>query len=62
MLNSSSLLIEEIQRNGIPDFWMDTRKMQDAYSLETKGKAVYIKSLFQRYTVDIECLHSFLIF
>ena len=32
-----SSLIKDIQKNGIPDFWKDTAKMQEAYSLETKG-------------------------
>ena len=30
-------LIKEIQKNGIPEFWMDSRIMQEAYSLEMKG-------------------------
>ena len=34
---SSSMLIQEIRKNGIPDFWLDTKKMQEAYSLEIKG-------------------------
>ena len=34
---SSSMLIQEIRKNGIPAFWLDTKKMQEAYSLEIKG-------------------------
>ena len=40
MSDSSSILIQEIRKNGIPAFWMDTRKMQDAYSLEVKGRLI----------------------
>ena len=40
MSDSRSVLIQEIQKNGIPAFWMDTRKMQDAYSLEVKGSKI----------------------
>ena len=40
MSESSSVLIQEIRKNGIPAFWMDTRKMQDAYSLEIKGSLI----------------------
>ena len=37
MEGSSSSLIQEIRANGIPEFWKDTSKMQDSYSLEVKG-------------------------
>ena len=37
MSEFTSTLIREIQKNGIPSFWLNTVKMQEAYSLETKG-------------------------
>ena len=37
MSDSRSKLIQEIQTNGIPTFWLNTTKMQEAYSLEVKG-------------------------
>jgi len=35
--SDTDFLIKEIKANGIPRFWNDTQKMQDAYSLKTKG-------------------------
>ena len=40
MSDSSSVLIQEIRKHGIPAFWMDTKKMQNAYSLEVKGSLI----------------------
>ena len=36
--SESSFLIKEIRANGIPPFWKDTKKMQEAYSLKVKGR------------------------
>ena len=36
--SESSFLIKEIRANGIPPFWKDTKKMQEAYSLNVKGR------------------------
>ena len=45
MEDSTSSLIQEIQKNGIPEFWMDTKKMQEAYSSEEKGSDMHYKVL-----------------
>ena len=62
MSNSSSVLIQEIRKNGIPAFWMDTRKMQDAYSLEVKGNIIsesFSVCLFRQKNVQKSLIFNF---
>ena len=40
--SDTDFLIKEIRANGIPRFWNDTQKMQDAYSLKTKGRVCFV--------------------
>ena len=43
--SESSFLIKEIRANGIPPFWKDTKKMQEAYSLNVKGRVCSVPFL-----------------
>ena len=63
MSDSSSVLIQEIRKNGIPAFWMDTRKMQDAYSLEVKGSIIserFSVCFFRQKNVQKSLIFNFL--
>ena len=46
--SESSFLIKEIRANGIPPFWKDTKKMQEAYSLNVKGRVCSVLFLKQK--------------